>query len=141
MHRRKKLPALPEIPPRRYFPIREASSLCGVNDYTLRFWEKEFPQLRPIRRGSHRAYRSKDILIARRIRELVHGDGFRIDAAKQILAKEVKENSLGASDTPPIPTDNALQDVSVTTEVTVFDSTELDAVIYNLEKLEEFLHN
>lgn len=88
MPRKKKLPELPPIPSKRYFPIREASVLCGVKDYVLRFWEKEFSQLRPMKRGSQRAYRAKDILIARRIRELLYGDGYRIDAAREILNKE-----------------------------------------------------
>ena len=65
MPRKKKLPELPPIPSKRYFPIREASALCGVKDYVLRFWEKEFSQLRPMKRGSQRAYRAKDILIAK----------------------------------------------------------------------------
>ena len=97
MPRKKKLPELPPIPSKRYFPIREASALCGVKDYVLRFWEKEFSQLRPMKRGSQRAYRAKDILIARRIRELLYGDGYRIDAAREILNKEDREAKAGAS--------------------------------------------
>ena len=95
MPRKKKLPELPPIPSKRYFPIREASSLCGVKDYVLRFWEKEFSQLRPMKRGSQRAYRAKDILIARRIRELLYGEGYRIDAAREILNKEDREAKAG----------------------------------------------
>ena len=97
MPRKKKLPELPPIPSKRYFPIREASSLCGVKDYVLRFWEKEFSQLRPMKRGSQRAYRAKDILIARRIRELLYGDGYRIDAAREILNKEDRKAKASAS--------------------------------------------
>ena len=102
MPRKKKLPELPPIPSKRYFPIREASSLCGVKDYVLRFWEKEFSQLRPMKRGSQRAYRAKDILVARRIRELLYGEGYRIDAAREILNKEDREAKAGAS-APQLP--------------------------------------
>lgn len=141
MPKKKKLPELPPIPSKRYFPIREASSLCGVKDYVLRFWEKEFSQLRPMKRGSQRAYRAKDILIARRIRELLYGDGYRIDAAREILNKEDREAKSGVSDTelpegslPGFPSFGGLPQMEV-------DWEEFDSVVYNLEKIEEFLHN
>lgn len=141
MPKKKKLPELPPIPSKRYFPIREASSLCGVKDYVLRFWEKEFSQLRPMKRGSQRAYRAKDILIARRIRELLYGDGYRIDAAREILNKEDREAKSGVSDRelpegglPGFSSFGGLPQMEV-------DWEEFDSVVYNLEKIEEFLHN
>lgn len=141
MPRKKKLPELPPIPSKRYFPIREASSLCGVKDYVLRFWEKEFSQLRPMKRGSQRAYRAKDILIARRIRELLYGDGYRIDAAREILNKEEREAKAGAS-APQLPeTSFPGFEGAGTFSQPEIDWEEFDSVVYNLEKIEEFLHN
>ncbi len=141
MPKKKKLPELPPIPSKRYFPIREASSLCGVKDYVLRFWEKEFSQLRPMKRGSQRAYRAKDILIARRIRELLYGDGYRIDAAREILNKEDREAKAGAA-APQLPEGSvpAFAGVEAFPQPTI-DWEEFDSVIYNIEKIEEFLHN
>lgn len=141
MSKKKKLPELPPIPSKRYFPIREASSLCGVKDYVLRFWEKEFSQLRPMKRGSQRAYRAKDILIARRIRELLYGDGYRIDAAREILNKEDREAKSSAPDLqllegglPVFAGFGGLPQPEI-------DWEEFDSVVYSLEKIEEFLHN
>ena len=122
-------------------PIREASSLCGVKDYVLRFWEKEFSQLRPMKRGSQRAYRAKDILIARRIRELLYGEGYRIDAAREILNKEDREAKAGAS-APQLPEAYLPGfDGAGAFAQPEIDWDEFDSVVYNLEKIEEFLHN
>ena len=141
MPKKKKLPELPPIPSKRYFPIREASSLCGVKDYVLRFWEKEFSQLRPVKRGSQRAYRAKDILIARRIRELLYGDGYRIDAAREILNKEDRKAKASASAPQLSETSfSGFEGVGTFSQPEI-DWEEFDSVVYNLEKIEEFLHN
>ena len=141
MPKKKKLPELPPIPSKRYFPIREASSLCGVKDYVLRFWEKEFSQLRQMKRGSQRAYRAKDILIARRIRELLYGDGYRIDAAREILNKEDRKAKASASAPQLSETSfSGFEGVGTFSQPEI-DWEEFDSVVYNLEKIEEFLHN
>lgn len=132
---KKKLASLPEIPNKRYFPIREASQLCGVKDYVLRFWETEFPQLRPMKRGAQRAYRRKDILIARRIRELVYAEGYKLASARDILSEELKgsKEEKGAESEGKVTVPEA--------PASFFDLQELSSIIYNLEKIEEFLHN
>lgn len=74
---------LPLIPDKRYFTIREASDLCGVKSYVLRYWEQEFPQLKPNkRRGNRRYYQYKDVLVIRQIRKLLYEDGFTIEGAR-----------------------------------------------------------
>ena len=77
---------LPPIPGKRYFTIGEASELCAVKSHVLRYWEREFPQLSPIkRRGNRRYYQRKDIILIRRIRNLLYDQGFTIGGAKQCL--------------------------------------------------------
>ena len=78
---------LPLIPDKRYFTIKEASDLCGVKSYVLRYWEQEFPQLKPNkRRGNRRYYQYKDVLVIRQIRKLLYQDGFTIEGARVQLA-------------------------------------------------------
>ena len=75
---------LPPIPGKRYFTIGEVSELCAVKPHVLRYWEREFPQLRPAkRRGNRRYYQRRDVLVVRRIRELLYGQGFTIGGARQ----------------------------------------------------------
>lgn len=75
---------LPPIPGKRYFTIGEVSELCAVKPHVLRYWEREFPQLRPAkRRGNRRYYQRRDVLVVRRIRELLYGEGFTIGGARQ----------------------------------------------------------
>ena len=79
--------ALPAIPPKRYFTIGEVSELCGVKPYVLRYWEQEFTQLRPMkRRGNRRYYQHHEVLLIRRIRELLYDQGFTISGARNRLA-------------------------------------------------------
>jgi DNA-binding transcriptional MerR regulator len=87
-----RLPASPIIPDKLYFRIGEAARLCGVEAYVLRFWEKEFPQLRPTKGGTgQRLYRRRDVELALRIKQLVHSEGYTIAGARQQLAQEIKE--------------------------------------------------
>ncbi|MYE24835.1 MAG: MerR family transcriptional regulator [Gammaproteobacteria bacterium] len=75
---------MPPIPGKRYFSIGEVSELCAVKPHVLRYWEREFPQLRPVkRRGNRRYYQHRDVLVVRRIRELLYGQGFTIGGARQ----------------------------------------------------------
>ncbi len=79
-------PKLPSIPGKRYFTIGEVSELCQVKAHVLRYWEQEFPQLRPVkRRGNRRYYQRQDILTIRRIRELLYEQGYTIGGARQSM--------------------------------------------------------
>jgi DNA-binding transcriptional MerR regulator len=79
---------LPVIPGKRYFTIGEVSDLCAVKPHVLRYWEQEFPQLRPIkRRGNRRYYQRQDVVLIRQIRTLLYEQGFTIGGAKQQLTE------------------------------------------------------
>jgi DNA-binding transcriptional MerR regulator len=81
---------LPPIPAKRYFTIGEVSELCGVKPYVLRYWEQEFTQLKPMkRRGNRRYYQHHEVLLIRRIRELLYEQGFTISGARNQLADSV----------------------------------------------------
>ncbi len=83
----KNLTELPQIPSKRYFTIGEVSELCAVKPHVLRYWEQEFPQLKPVkRRGNRRYYQQHDILLVREIRKLLYQQGFTINGARQRLA-------------------------------------------------------
>jgi DNA-binding transcriptional MerR regulator len=78
--------SLPAIPAKRYFTIGEVSDLCGVKPYVLRYWEQEFTQLKPMkRRGNRRYYQHHEVLLIRRIRELLYDQGFTISGARNRL--------------------------------------------------------
>jgi DNA-binding transcriptional MerR regulator len=78
--------ALPSIPAKRYFTIGEVSDLCGVKPHVLRYWEQEFTQLKPVkRRGNRRYYQHHEVLLIRRIRELLYDQGFTISGARNRL--------------------------------------------------------
>ncbi len=80
--------ALPPIPAKRYFTIGEVSELCGVKPHVLRYWEQEFTQLRPMkRRGNRRYYQHHEVLLVRRIRELLYEEGFTISGARNRLGE------------------------------------------------------
>ncbi|MBK7415381.1 MAG: MerR family transcriptional regulator [Dechloromonas sp.] len=77
---------LPPIPAKRYFTIGEVSELCGVKPHVLRYWEQEFNQLKPVkRRGNRRYYQHHEVLLVRRIRELLYSQGFTISGARNRL--------------------------------------------------------
>ena len=79
-------PSLPAIPAKRYFTIGEVSELCGVKPHVLRYWEQEFTQLKPVkRRGNRRYYQHHEVLLIRRIRELLYEEGFTISGARNRL--------------------------------------------------------
>jgi DNA-binding transcriptional MerR regulator len=85
---------LPAIPGKRYFTIGEVSELCGVKPHVLRYWEQEFPQLKPVkRRGNRRYYQRQDVLVIRQIRALLYDQGFTIGGARQRLdGEEARED-------------------------------------------------
>ncbi|KZT16437.1 MerR family transcriptional regulator [Acidovorax sp. GW101-3H11] len=88
---------LPSIPAKRYFTIGEVAELCGVKPHVLRYWEQEFTQLRPMkRRGNRRYYQHHEVLMIRRIRDLLYDQGFTISGARnrlQELAHPAREES------------------------------------------------
>jgi DNA-binding transcriptional MerR regulator len=120
--------ALPAIPAKRYFTIGEVSELCGVKPHVLRYWEQEFTQLRPMkRRGNRRYYQHHEVLMIRRIRDLLYDQGFTISGARNKLQEivqverdkrragevmlegveviEVEESSFGESQFEDVPAD------------------------------------
>ena len=86
---------LPPIPAKRYFTIGEVSELCGVKPHVLRYWEQEFTQLKPVkRRGNRRYYQHHEVLLIRRIRELLYEQGFTISGARNRLdARNLDDNA------------------------------------------------
>src|SRR5882724_5458009 len=96
MEQNRRKAELPAIPAKRYFTIGEVSELCGVKPHVLRYWEQEFTQLKPVkRRGNRRYYQHHEVLLIRRIRELLYEEGFTISGARNRLG-----NSLPHDDKP-----------------------------------------
>src|SRR6476659_168144 len=88
---------LPPIPAKRYFTIGEVSDLCAVKPHVLRYWEQEFTQLKPVkRRGNRRYYQHHEVLLIRRIRDLLYEQGFTINGARNRLESEVVRKHNGA---------------------------------------------
>src|SRR5213076_317013 len=86
MEQNRRKAELPAIPAKRYFTIGDVSELCGVKPYVLRYWEQEFTQLKPMkRRGNRRYYQHHEVLLIRRIRELLYEQGFTISGARNRL--------------------------------------------------------
>lgn len=84
--------ALPPIPDKRYFTISEVSYLCHVKAYVLRYWEQEFPQLKPVkRRGNRRYYQHHDIQLVRQIKKFLYEEGFTIDGARAKLTNNTSD--------------------------------------------------
>ena len=89
---------LPPIPGKRYFTIGEVSDLCSVKPHVLRYWEQEFPQLRPLkRRGNRRYYQRQDVMLIRQIRSLLYEHGFTIGGARQKLSGEEARTDISQS--------------------------------------------
>lgn len=89
---------LPPIPGKRYFTIGEVSDLCAVKPHVLRYWEQEFPQLKPVkRRGNRRYYQRHDVLMIRQIRNLLYEQGFTIGGARQKLSGEDAKDDINQS--------------------------------------------
>ncbi|HEX5477994.1 MAG TPA: MerR family transcriptional regulator [Burkholderiales bacterium] len=105
MEANRKRADLPPIPAKRYFTIGEVSELCGVKPHVLRYWEQEFTQLKPVkRRGNRRYYQHHEVLLIRRIRELLYEEGFTISGARNRL-----DNSLAQDEKPePVVPDAGL---------------------------------
>lgn len=109
---------LPPIPGKRYFTIGEVSELCGVKPHVLRYWEQEFPQLKPVkRRGNRRYYQRHDVLMVRKIRGLLYEQGFTIGGARQQLSG-----------------DSAKQDLSHSHQIVRQMRTELEEILHLLKR-------
>ncbi|MEP6607225.1 MAG: MerR family transcriptional regulator [Burkholderiaceae bacterium] len=110
MQRHEALAQLPSIPAKRYFTIGEVSELCGVKPHVLRYWEQEFTQLRPVkRRGNRRYYQHHEVLLIRRIRELLYEQGFTISGARNRL----DEHATAAERNAPLSAAVAANDSAV----------------------------
>ena len=119
------LVVLPPIPAKRYFTIGEVSELCGVKPHVLRYWEQEFTQLKPVkRRGNRRYYQHHEVLLIRRIRELLYEQGFTISGAR---------NKLDGSQEPEQPEIQAPPPISLDQEAIEGVRTELLAVLQLLK--------
>lgn len=97
---------MPPIPAKRYFTIGEVSELCGVKPHVLRYWEQEFTQLKPVkRRGNRRYYQHHEVLLIRRIRELLYEQGFTISGARNKLDSRIADGDDLAAGLPPLDVD------------------------------------
>jgi DNA-binding transcriptional MerR regulator len=97
---------LPPIPAKRYFTIGEVSDLCGVKPHVLRYWEQEFTQLKPVkRRGNRRYYQHHEVLLIRRIRELLYEQGFTISGARNKLDNRMSNGDDLAAGLPALEVD------------------------------------
>jgi len=111
---------LPSIPAKRYFTIGEVAELCGVKPHVLRYWEQEFTQLRPMkRRGNRRYYQHHEVLMIRRIRDLLYDQGFTISGARNRLQELAAQPAPGEAvevdggDEPSIVLDSARGDLTI----------------------------
>ena len=124
--------ALPPIPAKRYFTIGEVSELCGVKPHVLRYWEQEFTQLKPVkRRGNRRYYQHHEVLLIRKIRELLYEQGFTISGARNRL--DGADGGVGLTAAPTAVNSQTAHVISTVTPNNIFDfvqfKTELREVI------------
>jgi DNA-binding transcriptional MerR regulator len=104
---------LPPIPAKRYFTIGEVSELCGVKPHVLRYWEQEFTQLKPVkRRGNRRYYQHHEVLLIRRIRELLYEEGFTISGARNRLDNAFSGEERGGPAARPANASGAAVDLA-----------------------------
>jgi len=139
---------LPSIPAKRYFTIGEVAELCGVKPHVLRYWEQEFTQLRPMkRRGNRRYYQHHEVLMIRRIRDLLYDQGFTISGARnrlQELAHPAVRDEAAAvdgtmeevgSEVPSILLDSACGDLSIDALGFTLDSNAVRRELFEIRAL------
>jgi len=135
---------LPSIPAKRYFTIGEVAELCGVKPHVLRYWEQEFTQLRPMkRRGNRRYYQHHEVLMIRRIRDLLYDQGFTISGARnrlQELAHPAREEAAAEievenADLPSILLDSARGDLSIDALGFTLDSNAVRRELFEIRAL------
>ena len=108
----------PPIPAKRYFTIGEVGELCGVKPHVLRYWEQEFVQLKPVkRRGNRRYYQHQEVLLIRRIRELLYDQGFTINGARNQLGRKKFEIQPVKNAVPMINTHASVDLVQLKSEI------------------------
>ena len=96
---------LPPIPPKRYFTIGEVGQLCAVKPHVLRYWEAEFPQLKPVkRRGNRRYYQRQDVILIRQIKSLLYEQGYTIGGARQKMTESPEDVSKSSVNSNEIKT-------------------------------------
>ena len=135
-HSRASKAELPPIPAKRYFTIGEVSELCAVKPHVLRYWEQEFTQLKPVkRRGNRRYYQHHEVLLIRRIRDLLYEQGFTINGARHRLDSE------GAAPGAAVPTVPAPTPSTKETDEPVYAALALSAaeIRHELEKIRQLL--
>jgi DNA-binding transcriptional MerR regulator len=130
--------ALPPIPAKRYFTIGEVSELCGVKPHVLRYWEQEFTQLRPMkRRGNRRYYQHHEVLMIRRIRDLLYEQGFTISGARNKLQELVQiERDKRRAGEVMLEGIEVLEEDKSIDESTLLDTWNLAGVISDAPKLQ-----
>jgi len=132
-----KIAELPEIPRKRYFAIGEVSELCDVKPHVLRYWEQEFPQLKPAkRRGNRRYYQQDDVLMVRRIRSLLYEQGFTIGGARLRLREaSLKPAASAAASVAALPGVETAAKPAVTPRGGVRRANEIKSLRSDLESL------
>ncbi|MCL4185915.1 MAG: MerR family transcriptional regulator [Burkholderiaceae bacterium] len=129
---------LPPIPAKRYFTIGEVSELCGVKPHVLRYWEQEFTQLRPMkRRGNRRYYQHHEVLLVRRIRDLLYEQGFTISGARNRLGDATQNGKLREPE--PIAPAPEAGEAETPAASTAANSVDLDAVRDDLRRALDLL--
>jgi len=130
------LAELPPIPAKRYFTIGEVSELCMVKPHVLRYWEQEFGQLRPVkRRGNRRYYQHHEVLLVRRIRELLYGEGFTIIGARGRLDEEANGAQPLARRRGATPTRLVTSNPDTTVDASRIDTAQLKADLLDIASI------
>jgi len=126
---------LPPIPAKRYFTIGEVSDLCGVKPHVLRYWEQEFTQLKPVkRRGNRRYYQHHEVILIRRIRDLLYEQGFTINGARH----QLEDNPAGGAVSPAVAAE-AVPFVPPRVEVAAPPTYDWSALRAELEEVDALL--
>jgi DNA-binding transcriptional MerR regulator len=133
---------LPSIPAKRYFTIGEVAELCGVKPHVLRYWEQEFTQLRPMkRRGNRRYYQHHEVLMIRRIRDLLYDQGFTISGARNKLQEMLHQARTGQGESTEPAQEDALAAVSAAPSgwLAVVGTADMDVVRKELLEIRALL--